>query len=54
MRFARPVVAIDPKVFGRRHVRSGPSEQALLSGDDVRLFFTTFVAGFVFVAVLIA
>ena len=54
MRYARPAVAIDPKIFGRRRICSRPPEQALLPGDDVRLFFTTFAAGFVFVAVLIA
>ena len=51
MRCARPVIAIDPRVFGRRRVADA---RPLLSGDDVRLFLTTFTAGFAFVAVLIA
>lgn len=54
MRCARPVIAIDPRVFGRRRVADARPAQALLSGNDIRLFLTTFTAGFAFVAVLIA
>ena len=55
MQLARPVFAPDPRSFGRgrlRDVRAAPSAHALF--DDFRLFATTFIAGFLFVSVLIA
>ena len=56
MRCGRPVIAADPGVFGRKPVpaREQQQSQGLLSADDVRLFLTTFAAGFLFVAVFIA
>ena len=54
MRCTRPVIAADPALFGRRRTPVRQREQELLSTEDVRLFLTTFAAGFVFVAVLIA
>jgi hypothetical protein len=55
MQLARPVIAPDPRSFGRarlREVRAVPVAPAL--SDDFRLFATTFIAGFLFVSVLIA
>jgi hypothetical protein len=55
MQLARPVFAADPRSFGRGRSRdlSAAPAAALLS-DDVKLFATTFIAGFMFVSVLIA
>jgi hypothetical protein len=56
MQLARPVIAPDPRSFGRaglRVARAAPIAPASLS-DDFRLFATTFIAGFLFVSVLIA
>jgi hypothetical protein len=55
MQLARPVVALDPKLFGRGRPRVLPSPP-LQSGrlnSDLKLFATTFVAGFLFVSILI-
>ena len=52
----RSVIAIDPRKFGRRassEAGAVPVTQTIM-GDDARLFATTFVAGFLFVSVLIA
>jgi hypothetical protein len=51
----RPQLALDPRRFGRRPVAltASPTEVAGVSGE-LRLFATTFAAGFVFVSVLIA
>lgn len=57
MQLARPAVAIDPRLFGRRPLRQAEPAAAPVSasnlGADLRLFATTFIAGFVFVSVLI-
>jgi hypothetical protein len=51
----RPALAIDPRMFGRRMVVHEPAAPATPSmSADLRLFATTFAAGFVFVTVLIA
>ena len=50
-----PAAATDPRVFGRRPIPR-PEAQPVRSsalGDDLRLFGATFVAGFLFVTVLI-
>jgi hypothetical protein len=55
MQLARPAFALDPRRFGRapmRRVLIASERNALLS--DFKLFATTFVAGFLFVSVLIA
>ena len=55
MQIARPAIATDPRAFGRGIARELPlaqSEPAL--GDDFRLFATTFLAGFLFVSILLA
>ena len=54
MQLARPVHALDPRRFGRARARvldTARAEQRL--GDDFKLFATTFLAGFLFVSVLI-
>lgn len=56
MRVNRPVVALDPRFFGRRVpgfiLGSGERPQITI-GDDLKLFASTFAIGFVFVSVLI-
>lgn len=44
----------DALSFGRKPVTGYEPQHSLLSSDDVRLFLTTFAAGFIFVGVLIA
>ena len=51
MQLARPAFALDPRRFGRR-VRGVQASSPI--GADLRLFATTFIAGFVFVSILIA
>ena len=55
MQFARPIVAPHPATFGRGRIRD--TFVAAATGrrlsDDLRLFATTFVAGFIIVSVLI-
>ncbi|GAA4744194.1 hypothetical protein GCM10023264_06850 [Sphingomonas daechungensis] len=56
MRMNRPVVAIDPRLFGKRipGFLLGSADRAGFSvSDDVKLFASTFAVGFVFVSVLI-
>ena len=54
MQVARPLFAMDPKRFGKGRVRAlaVPPAAATLSAD-LKLFATTFLAGFVFVSILI-
>ena len=55
MRLDRPVIAQDPRRFGRRVVALAMVQRSPLQlGDDLRLFLSTFAAGFVVVAMLIA
>jgi hypothetical protein len=55
MQLARSVIATDPRRFGR-----GPTRLSAVAGasasvsDDLKLFGTTFMAGFVFVSLLLA
>jgi hypothetical protein len=55
MQLTRRIAAGDPKLFGRgpRRELAAPRTPDTL-GDDVRLFVTTFLAGFIFVSLLIA
>jgi hypothetical protein len=55
MQLARPAIAIDPRRFGRGQARDLGSAAIPTSsiGPDLKLFATTFLAGFVFVSVLI-
>ncbi len=55
MQLNRPAFAPHPFRFGRGPVRRGARDvdaRASL-GDDLKLFATTFVAGFLFVSILI-
>ncbi len=57
MQLTRPAIAADPRLFGRRACAAAgePPEAGQSSmGQDLRLFATTFAAGFLFVFVLIA
>ena len=56
MQLARPGIAIHPFRFGRgpRFVSASATAGAPAIGADLRLFATTFLAGFVFVAVFLA
>jgi hypothetical protein len=55
MHVARPAFALDPKQFGKGCVREleGPVEARWTLSSDVKLFATTFAAGFVVVSILI-
>lgn len=55
MHVARPAIALHPKLFGKGKVRELPSPGPVattLSGD-LKLFATTFLAGFLFVSILL-
>lgn len=51
MQLARPAFATDPRRFGRR-VRDAQVISPILA--DLRIFTITFLAGFLFVSILIA
>jgi len=56
MQLARSASAVHPRQFGRGPVRDlapSPPAASLLS-NDVKLFATTFAAGFIFVSVFLA
>ena len=55
MSMGRPVIAPDCRSFGRGRawLPSKPAERPRI-GDDLKLFAATFVAGFIFVSLLIA
>ena len=54
MQLARPAFALDPRVFGRGRTLdlAAPAARPSVS-TDLKLFATTFVAGFLFVSILI-
>jgi hypothetical protein len=56
MQLARPTIALDPKSFGKRRVRRLASASGGCStlAADIKLFAATFLAGFVFVSILIS
>ncbi len=55
MQLVRTGIALDPRQFGRRATRARACAVPQVSpGDDLKLFLTTFAAGFLFVSVLIA
>lgn len=55
MQLARPVIAVHPYHFGRGPMRSVAAPDAEpAAGDDLKLFATTFLAGFLFVSMLLA
>ncbi len=55
MQLARPPFALDPRAFGkgRRRVLDGGHSAPSRLADDLKLFATTFAAGFLFVSILI-
>lgn len=56
MRMLRPVIALDPRFFGRRFpgfVLGSKEQPEWTAGKDLQLFATTFAIGFVFVSTLI-
>ena len=55
MQLARSGIALDPRRFGRASSQAcAVAEQEATPSDDLKLFLTTFGAGFLFVSVLIA
>lgn len=55
MQLIRPVFALNPKLFGkgRLHDLSSPEAPVFTLSPDLKLFATTFLAGFLFVSILI-
>ena len=53
MQLSRP--PLHPTLFGKGRARDAkvPRERAAILGADVKLFATTFIAGFVFVSMMI-
>jgi hypothetical protein len=52
----RPAIALDPRLFGRRFPGFilGEDEQPEITiSDDLKLFASSFLAGFIFVSALI-
>ena len=56
MQLARPAFAPHPRLFGRGPLRdlSAPGAPAICISADLKLFASTFAAGFLFVSVLLA
>jgi hypothetical protein len=55
MQLARPGIALDPRRFGRAaDAHACEIADKATPGDDLRLFLTTFGAGFLFVSILLA
>ena len=52
----RSAIALDPRLFGRGPLRllGGAEGRSWTPSDDLKLFATTFAAGFLFVSILIA
>ena len=52
----RSAIALDPRLFGRGQPRilGALEERSWAPSDDLKLFATTFAAGFLFVSILIA
>ena len=56
MRMLRPVIALDPRLFGRRFpgfILGDIERPEFALSDDLKLFLTSFAIGFVFVSALI-
>ncbi len=55
MQLTRPTSAIDPRLFGKGRTRALPSAPAAgwTPSADLKLFATTFAAGFLVVSILI-
>jgi len=55
MSFIRPAIALDVRSFGRGRRWLAPEVKAAAPvSDDLKLFATTFLAGFVFVSLFLA
>ena len=56
MAYGRSAIAANPRLFGRAQVRdlTVPEVRDWSLPGDVKLFATTFAAGFLFVSILIA
>jgi hypothetical protein len=56
MQLARSASAVHPRTFGRgpRKELAVPQPAGQMISDDLKLFATTFAAGFLFVTVLLA
>jgi hypothetical protein len=56
MQLARPAFAPHPRLFGRGRVRelAAPVLETPAISDDLKLFASTFLVGFLFVSVLLA
>jgi hypothetical protein len=56
MQSFRPAFALNPRLFGRgptRVIETSPAQRALAISDDLKLFVGTFIAGFLFMSILI-
>jgi len=55
MQLVRPFIAANPRLFGRGPVRelTAPAAAEFSFSDDIKLFAMTFLAGFLFVSILI-
>ena len=56
MRLLRPVIALDPRLFGRRFpgfILGDDERPEFRISDDLKLFVSSFAVGFVFVSALI-
>ena len=56
MQLVRPPIATHPSLFGRgpsRILEARPQPRPLSISPDLKLFATTFVAGFLFVSILL-
>jgi hypothetical protein len=53
MQLTRPAFATDPRSFGRGRPRIHGTKAAISITPDVKLFATTFIAGFLVVSILI-
>ena len=55
MQLSRPAFALHPTLFGKCRTRDTevPRKRAAVLSADFKLFATTFVAGFVFVSMMI-
>jgi hypothetical protein len=56
VRMLRPVIALDPRLFGKRFpgfILGDAEQPGWTVSSDLKLFASTFAAGFVFVSALI-
>jgi hypothetical protein len=56
MRMLRPVIALDPRFFGKRFpgfILGDEERPEWVISDDLKLFVTSFAVGFAFVSALI-